>query len=96
MKVTSKGLQEIYGRGETAKAIFVSEAAKHAEHTNRLVSLGCGLGYTFWNCLEDAFEPIRFNASKNLAPEEEIPDGSNGFRSFCAVHYLLENFVARG
>src|SRR5712671_5354049 len=94
--MTSKGLQEIYSCGQTAKAVFVSEAPKHAEHADRLVSLRCGLGYPFGNCLKDTLEPIRFNASKNLAPEEQIPDGTNGFGSFGAVHYLFQKFVARG
>src|SRR5713101_486405 len=95
MEVTSKGLQEVNGGGETAKTIFVSETPKHTEHAHRLVSLRCCLGYPFGNCLEKTFEPIRINASKNLAPEEEIPDGSNGFGRFGAVHHLLQNLVAR-
>src|SRR5258708_12315403 len=95
MEVTSKGLQQINGGRETAKTIFVSETPKHTEHADRLVSLRCCLGDPFGNCLEKTLEPIRFNASKNLATEEQIPDGSNGFGRSCTVHYLLQKFVTR-
>jgi len=95
MEVTSKGLQEVNCGGKAAKTIFVSETPKHTEHADRLVSLRCCLGDPFGNCLEKTLEPIRFNASKNLATEEQIPDGSNGFGRSCTVHYLLQKFVTR-
>src|SRR5258708_40313702 len=72
MEVTSKGLQQINGGRETAKTIFVSETPKHTEHADRLVSLRCCLGDPFGNCLEKTLEPIRFNASKNLAQKTKI------------------------
>jgi hypothetical protein len=95
VEVTSEGLQEVNCSGKPAKAIFASETPKHAENADRLVSLGRRLRYPFGNRLEKTFEPIRFYTSKNLAPEEQIPDGSYGFGRFGAVHYLLQEFVAR-
>src|SRR5882762_1997547 len=95
MEMASKGLQEIYGCGQTAKTIFVEETPKQAEKADRLVALSCCLGYPFGNCLEDSFEPFRLDAPQNLPPEEEIPDGANGFGSSHIVDHLLQNFVTR-
>jgi hypothetical protein len=94
VKVTSEGLQEVNCSGKPAKAIFASETPKHAENADRLVSLGCRLRYPFGNRLEKTLKPIRFNTSKDLAQEEQIPDSSYGFGRFGAVHYLLQKFVA--
>src|SRR5260370_12982307 len=95
MEVQSQGMAQVNGGRETAKTIFVSETPKHTEPADRLVLLRCCLGDPFGNCLEKTLEPIRFNASKNLATEEQIPDGSNGFGRSCTVHYLLQKFVTR-
>src|SRR6266550_4071215 len=95
MKVTSKRLQEVDGSSQTTKTILISESPKQVEEANRLASLCRCLGYPFGNGLENTLEPFRLDAAKNLAPEEKIPDGSNGFGSFSAVHYLLQKFVAR-
>src|ERR1700682_594299 len=95
MKMTSKRLQKVDGSGQTTETIFTTESPKQAEETNRLVSLCRRLGYPFGNGLEDTLEPVRLDAPKELAPEEEISDGSNGFGRFGPVHHLLQNFVAR-
>ena len=93
--MASKGLQEIYGCGQTAKTIFIEETPKYAEDADGLVSLCRCLGYPLGNCLEDALEPFRLDAPQNLPPEEEIPDGANGFGSSHIVDHLLQNFVTR-
>ena len=77
------------------RTIIATEPPKQAEEANRLFSLCCRLGYSFRNGLEDSLGPVRLNASKNAAPKEEIPNGSNGFGRSGIVDYLLRNFVAR-
>src|SRR3981081_1543440 len=93
--MASKGLQEIYGCGQTAETIFAAETPKQTEEADRLFSLRCRLGDSFGNCLEDSLEPFRLDAPKNLAPKQEIPDGANGFGRSGIVDYLLQNLVAR-
>src|SRR5258708_34825098 len=93
MEVTSKGLQQINGGRETAKTIFVSETPKHTEHADRLGSLRCCLGDPFGNCLEKTLEPLRFNASKDLMSQEQLPVGSNAFGHSGTAHSLLPQCV---
>src|ERR1700694_4387657 len=95
MEMTSKGLQKIYGCGQTAQTVLTCETRKQAEKADRLFSLGACLGDTFGNCLEDSLEPFRLDAPKNLAPKQEIPDGANGFGRSGIVDHLLQNFVTR-
>jgi hypothetical protein len=79
VEVTSKGLQEVNGRGQTAETIFAAETPKQAEEANGLFSLRRRLGYSFGNCLEESLEPFRLDAAENLSPEKQVPDGPNGF-----------------
>ena len=72
--MTPKGLQEVNGRGQTAETIFADGAPKQPEKPDRLISLRCRLGDSFWNCLEDSLEPFRLDAPENAAPKKEIPD----------------------
>src|SRR6266852_4855318 len=95
MEMASKGLQEIYGCGQTAQTVFAGEAPKQAEEPDRLFLLCGRLGDSFGNRLEDILEPFRLDAAENLAPEEEISDGTNGFGRSGIVDDLLQNLVAR-
>jgi hypothetical protein len=57
LEVASKRLQEVDGGGQAAEAIFADETPKKSQKTDRLISLRCHLGDSFWNCLEDPLEP---------------------------------------
>src|ERR1700682_4679496 len=93
--MTSKGLQEVNGRSQTAETVFAEGAPKQPEKSDRLVPLRCRLGDSFWNCLEDPLEPFRLDAPKNAAPKKEIPYRSNGLGRSGIVDYLLQNLVTR-
>ena len=93
MQVASEGLQEVNGCGQAAETVFTAESPKQAEEPHRLLSLGSGLGDAFGNGLENALEPFRLDAAKDLPPEEQISNCSNGLGRFDVVDYLLQNFV---
>src|SRR6266849_8115595 len=93
--MTSKGLQEVNGCSQTAETIFADGAPKQPEKPDRLISLRCRLGDSFWNCLEDSLEPFRLDTPKNAAPKKEVPDSSNCLGRSGIVHYFLQNLVTR-
>src|SRR6202163_4976374 len=95
MQVTSKGLQKGDGCGQTAETIFAERSPKQPEKADRLIPFGRRLCDSLRNCLTDPLEPFRLNASKNAAPQKEVPDGANRLGCPGIVHYFLQNFVAR-
>src|SRR5258708_23917421 len=94
MQVASEGLQEVKGCGQAEETVFTAESPKQAEEPRRLLSLGSGLGDAFGNGLENTLEPLRLDAAKDLPPEEQISNCSNGLGRFDIVDYLLQNLVA--
>src|SRR5713101_5749293 len=93
--MTSKGLQEVNACSQTAETIFADGAPKQPEKPDRLISLRCRLGDSFWNCLEDSLEPFRLDAAKYATEKEDVPDSPDRLRRFGIVYYLVQNLVAR-
>src|SRR6202008_4277897 len=88
LQVAPKSLQEINGCCQAAEAVFAEKPSQQTKEPDWFFPLRGGFGDAFRNCLKDALEPFRLDASKNAPPEEQISNSANGLRSFGVVHHF--------